>query len=58
MKPPMKGNMKTIERLALAFILLAALIMVSGCSTAEQPNYKGHKSVAPTVHDYYPSNTK
>jgi hypothetical protein len=54
----MKGKMKNIERLALGFILLGVLVMVTGCSTAEQPNYKGHKGVAPTVHDYYPSKTK
>lgn len=57
-RPPheseMKEHMKTITKLAFALALTAAILM-TGCATAEKPNYQGHKGTSPTVEDYYPS---
>lgn len=54
-----KGHtMKTISRLRIALMLLVALVAVSGCATADKPNYQGHKGVSPTVNDYYPPKAK
>jgi hypothetical protein len=58
MKPTMKGHMKHMTQLILGCLALAALIIVSGCASASQPNYQGHKGASPTIYDYYPSKAK
>ena len=50
--------MKTIAKLMLNLTLLAALSVLSGCATAEKPNYQGKKGATPTIDDYYPPKTK
>jgi hypothetical protein len=50
--------MRTIVRLTTALALLATAVVISGCASARQPNYQGHKGASPTVHDYSPSNPK
>ncbi len=53
-----RSSMKTFAKLTIALALLATIAVISGCATAEKPNYQGHKGVSPTVHDYYPPKTK
>ena len=50
--------MKIIAKLTVALALLAIAVVISGCATAEQPNYQGHKGASPTVHDYYPDKSQ
>lgn len=50
--------MNTKAQITLGGLLLAILIVASGCTTAEKPNYQGHKGTAPTVNDYYPTKPK
>lgn len=51
----MKGNMKNITKTVHGLLIAGALIVLSGCATAQKPNYQGHKGTSPTVHDYYPN---
>lgn len=54
MNQTMKGNMRSIAKMALGFAAAVTLVILSGCATSEKPNYQGHKGTSPTVHDYYP----
>lgn len=51
----MKSHLKMSHRVGLGLVVAALLILVSGCATAEKPNYRGHKGISPTVYDYYPN---
>ncbi len=46
--------MKSITKLVQGLLTAVTLIVLSGCATAEKPNYQGHKGTSPTVYDYYP----
>lgn len=50
----MKRDTKLKVKLSIVGAAVA-LVVLSGCATAEKPNYQGHKGISPTVHDYYPS---
>jgi hypothetical protein len=51
-------NTKRTFKVGLALAMAAAVIILSGCATAEKPNYRGHKGVSPTVYDYYPNTSQ
>lgn len=53
----MKDTKRTFK-IGLVVALAAAAIILSGCATAEKPNYRGHKGVSPTVYDYYPNTSQ
>ena len=50
--------MKTISKFTTPLALLTIAFIVSGCATAEQPNYQGKKGVTSTIDDYHPSKAK
>ena len=57
-QPHNKESMKTITKLTTVLALLTTILIVSGCATAEQPNYQGKKGATPTIDDYYPPKAK
>lgn len=48
-------NTKMTFKVSLGLAIVAMLIVLAGCATAEKPNYQGHKGISPTVYDYYPN---
>ncbi len=50
--------MKTIAKFAAGLALLATIIVISGCATAQKPDFQGYKHSSPTIDDYYPPKSK
>jgi hypothetical protein len=50
--------MKTIAELVAGLALLAIIVVISGCATAEKPDFQGYKHSSPTMEDYYPPKSK
>lgn len=54
----MKAKRNVPFKVSFGLAMVAALIVLGGCATAEKPNYRGHKGISPTVYDYYPSDSQ
>ncbi|MEW6159020.1 MAG: hypothetical protein AB1813_16470 [Verrucomicrobiota bacterium] len=50
--------MKTIQKLTIVLMLFVTLVAVSGCATAEKPDFQGYKHSSPSIDDYYPPKAK